>query len=86
VALIGDAGLRAGDVAAAARELGPSFLESVTVFDVYEGKQIPAGRKSMAFALLYRAADRTLTDEEVDGAHAGIVDGLVARFGVTIRR
>ena len=76
----------ARDVVAAARSLGPDFLEDVSVFDVYRGESIPAGRKSMAFTLSYRHPDRTLTDAEVDQAHARVVDGLVAQFGVTIRR
>jgi phenylalanyl-tRNA synthetase beta chain len=73
-------------VVAEARARGPEFLEDVAVFDVYRGESIPAGKKSMAFALLYRRPDRTLTEDEVEAAHERVVDGLVARFGVSIRR
>jgi phenylalanyl-tRNA synthetase beta chain len=86
VAAVFDEAVTAGAVVAAARELGPDFLEDAAVFDVYRGSSIPAGRKSMAFTLSYRRTDRTLTDAEVDEAHGRVVDGLVARFGVTIRR
>ena len=48
---------------------GGKLLESVRLFDVYRGTGVAEGRKSMAFALLYRAPDRTLTAEEVEGAH-----------------
>ena len=76
----------AGAVTAEARTLGPDFLEEVAIFDVYRGEGIPEGRKSMAFALIYRHAERTLTEGEVDAAHGRVVDGLVSRFGVTIRK
>jgi phenylalanyl-tRNA synthetase beta chain len=86
VAAVFEERLTAGEVTAAARELGPDFLVEVAVFDVYRGESIPAGKKSMAFAFQYRAVERTLTEAEVEAAHARVVDGLVARFGVTIRR
>ncbi len=52
------------------------LVEAVTLFDVYTGAPVPAGRKSLAFALRYRAADRTLTDAEADAAHARILERL----------
>ena len=54
---------------------GPGeLLESVRLFDVYDGEQIGAGKKSLAYALRFRAPDRTLTEAEVRGA----VDAAVA--------
>src|SRR5690606_32687890 len=50
---------------------GP-WLEALTLFDVYQGEPNPAGRRSLAYALRYRAKDRTLTDAEVDEVHAGV--------------
>ncbi|MDR1648654.1 MAG: phenylalanine--tRNA ligase subunit beta, partial [Synergistaceae bacterium] len=55
------------------------FLESVKLFDLYEGKGIPAGHRSMAFSLSYRASDRTLNDEEVDKIHNAVRDALTQR-------
>jgi phenylalanyl-tRNA synthetase beta chain len=52
------------------------LVEEATLFDVYTGAPIPAGRKSLALAIRYRAADRTLTDQEADAAHARIVERL----------
>ncbi len=46
------------------------------LFDVYHGDNIPAGSKSLAYALTYQAADRTLTDKEVDQAHKKIENRL----------
>ncbi len=60
------------------------FLEKVTLFDVYEGKGIPEGKKSVAFSLTFRAPDRTLSDEEVNRILSAIMDSL-AKIGATLR-
>ncbi len=61
------------------------ILESVRLFDVYRGEQVPAGHKSMAYRMTYRAGDRTLTDDEVDTAHKSIVSALVGKLDVEVR-
>jgi len=61
------------------------LLEHVTLFDVYRGPPVPEGRKSVAFGLSLRAADRTLTDAEADALCASIRDRLKARVGAEIR-
>jgi phenylalanyl-tRNA synthetase beta chain len=58
------------------RKTKPANLESVELFDIFRGKNVPAGQKSVAYAFTYRAADKTLTDAEVNTAH----DKLVASF------
>ena len=67
------------------RKGGGAILEEVSLFDIYEGSQIPEGRKSMAYALSYRASDRTLKDEEVNKAHEKIVGLLKAEFDAALR-
>lgn len=67
------------------RELAGSELESVSLFDLYQGKQIAQGRKSMAFSLVYRAQDRTLTDAEVNGIQQKVTEGLKERLQAGIR-
>jgi len=57
----------------------------VTLFDVYRGAPLQAGKKNLAFAISYRAPDRTLTDAEADAAHARIVQRLRARLGAELR-
>jgi hypothetical protein len=52
---------------------------------VYEGAQVGPGRKSLAYGLLYQAADRTLTDAEVNRAHAEVVARLRAELGAEVR-
>jgi phenylalanyl-tRNA synthetase beta chain len=63
---------------------GP-LLESVRVFDHYTGPPIPRGRKSLAFALRFRAADRTLTEAETAAARDRAVAAVVAEFGAVHR-
>jgi phenylalanyl-tRNA synthetase beta chain len=68
------------DVTAEIRALAANgFLDSVKLFDVYSGKGIPEGRRSMAFSLCYRAFDRTLNDEEVDKIHNSVRDALTQK-------
>jgi phenylalanyl-tRNA synthetase beta chain len=64
---------------------GGPLLAQVTLFDVYRGEQIGAGKKSLAYALTYRAPDRTLTDEEVHVARESIVENLRAELGASLR-
>ncbi|TVM00118.1 MAG: phenylalanine--tRNA ligase subunit beta [Candidatus Brocadia sp. WS118] len=62
------------------------FLKEMKFFDIYRGKQIPAGKKSVAFNLCFQAKDRTLTGEEVDNAQQKIVDTLSRTLGAELRR
>jgi phenylalanyl-tRNA synthetase beta chain len=58
------------------RAAGGELLRDIRLFDIYRGESIAAGKKSLAYALSYQAADRTLTDKEVDKAHKKIEDRL----------
>ena len=60
--------MHAADVEAALRAGAGALLESVRLFDVYTGEQVGAGKKSLAFALRFRAPDRTLTEAEIRAA------------------
>ena len=64
---------------------GHGLLEDVTLFDVYRGAQVPAGKKSVAVGLTLRAPDRTLTDGEADALIAAVKDRLKAALGAEIR-
>ena len=61
------------------------LIESVRLFDVYTGDQVPAGKKSLAFALRLRAPDRTLTDEDISAVREAAVAAAVAAAGATLR-
>jgi phenylalanyl-tRNA synthetase beta chain len=76
IAVIVPDNLSAERVVAEIRAAGGNLLRSVRLFDLYRGPSIPAGTKSLAFALSYQADDRTLTDKEVDKAHKKIEDRL----------
>ncbi len=67
------------------KEVGGKLLQSVALFDVYRGKQVLPGRKSVAFALTYRAPDRTLTDEEVVKVHQKVLDALREKLDAVLR-
>lgn len=61
------------------------LLESIELFDQYLGENVPSGQRSLAFRLMYRAGDRTLTDEEIDPAQQKVRDALVEKFQVSLR-
>jgi phenylalanyl-tRNA synthetase beta chain len=63
----------------------PANLESVDLFDVFRGKNVPEGQKSLAYAFTYRSPEKTLTDAEVNAAHMKIVEALKQNLGATIR-
>jgi len=92
IALVVDASTPAGDVRAAvarfaASAAGSSFsVESVEVFDVYEGKGLPDGKKSLAFSLVFRSPTRTLTDEEVNDALSRIQREIAEKTAFQLRR
>ncbi len=72
-------------VEAVIREAGGRLLQSVTLFDLYRGAPVPAGKKSLAYALTYQAPDRTLTDEEVARVRERIVRHLEQRLEARLR-
>jgi phenylalanyl-tRNA synthetase beta chain len=72
-------------VEAAIRELAIPALREVVVFDVYTGKGVPDGRKSLALGLILQELSRTLTDQEVDALIQGIVKKLEQDVGATLR-
>lgn len=75
----------AADVISVIQEIGGKLLEEVELFDVYQGSQIAKGYKSMAFSLIFRAEDRTLTDKEVNNIIEKIKTGLYKKFDATLR-
>ena len=75
----------AEDVAAAIRAAGGALVQSVALFDVYEGAPIPAEQRSLAFTIVYQAADRTLSDTDGDAERAKVVALLGERFGARLR-
>lgn len=67
------------------RQAGGKLLESVELFDEYKGANVPEGRRSLAFRLVYRAPDRTLTDEDVEPVHQKVREALEEKFQADLR-
>jgi phenylalanyl-tRNA synthetase beta chain len=81
LSMLFDDTLPAAAVRGTIRSAAPETLVSITEFDRYQGKGVPEGKISLSLRLLFRAADRTLTDDEVQGAMDGIVEALRAAHG-----
>lgn len=64
---------------------GGNIVESIKLFDVYKGEQVPAGKKSIAYSIIYRLENKTLTDVEVNKVHDKIVRTLENRLGAQLR-
>ncbi len=86
VALVVDESVAAADVEAALRAGAGELLESIALFDIYTGDQLPVGKKSLAFALRFRAADRTLAEGEAGHARDAAVAAAAASCGAVQRR
>ena len=69
----------------AVKQARPANLEAVELFDVFRRKNVPEGRKSLAYAFTYRAADKTLTDAEVNAVHEKVVGQFKQSLGAVIR-
>ena len=76
----------AGAVLDVIRRSGGALLQSASLFDVYEGDKVAPQARSLAFKLVFRAEDRTLTDEEVNGAVQNVVSGLASELQAKLRR
>ena len=76
------------DLTAIARAAGGGAfaLERLALFDLYQGDRLPAGQKSLAFSLVFRAPDRTLTDDEVNAVMRKIQDELTRTERYTLRK
>jgi len=73
------------DMQSAMKKAAGSLLDSVELFDEYRGENVPAGQRSLAFRLIYRAGDRTLSETDVEPAQQKVRDVLVEKFGVSLR-
>ncbi len=85
IAIVVDSEVEHAVVESTIRKAAQPLLESVRLFDIYRGDPIPAGRKSMAYALRYRAADRTLSEDEVVAAHGRVEDAVRSELRGEVR-
>ncbi|MBV8597779.1 MAG: phenylalanine--tRNA ligase subunit beta [Actinobacteria bacterium] len=75
----------AGEIVAVARDAAGPELKEARVFDVYRGEQVGAGRKSVAFSVVFQSPERTLTEEDATRLREHIVAALAERFGAELR-
>ena len=85
VALVLPEAVPAVQVSRALRRHGVPWLEEASLFDIYVGQPIPAGKRSLAFHLTYRDPERTLTDEAVDRHHEALIKALSEELGAELR-
>jgi phenylalanyl-tRNA synthetase beta chain len=85
IAVVVDDSFPAQQILDEVRALNHPLIESARLFDCYRGEPVPSGKKSLAYAISYRAADRTLTDDEVNSAHDAVRARLQDRLGLSLR-
>ncbi|MCL1897169.1 MAG: hypothetical protein FWG03_11590, partial [Clostridiales bacterium] len=85
IALLADDDVPVGELLRIIRQRGGRILEAAELFDVYRGRQVPEGKKSLAFGLVFRDRERTLTDEDAGKAVKKILKGLEDEAGAVLR-
>ena len=85
IAIIVNENIAVQDILDAMYKVKPASVESLRIFDVYRGPELPSGRKSVAILVLMRDTQRTLTDEDSDAIVALLRSTLQDRFGATLR-
>ncbi len=85
IAVIVSQDITAAEAESVIRSINSDMIETVKLFDVYTGKPVPQGKKSLAFAIRYRAGDRTLTDTEVNQVHSKILNELEISLKAELR-
>ncbi|MDX1609134.1 MAG: phenylalanine--tRNA ligase subunit beta [Halofilum sp. (in: g-proteobacteria)] len=85
LALVVDADLPAGELLRSVRQAAGEDLQDAFIFDVYRGKGVDSGRKSVALGLILQGLSRTLTESEVEGVTRVVLDLLEQRHGATLR-
>lgn len=85
IALLANSDIRSEEIEKFIQQKGTSLLKEMTLFDCYEGKSIPQGKKSLAYSLVFRDDNRTLKDEEVNLIYDNIVKCFAKEFDILLR-
>ncbi len=84
-AVVVDKAVLAGELVEVIKSSAGKFVESVDIFDIYTGKQVAEGKKSVAISVVYRSSEGTLTDKQVNVAHKKAVAELMKKFNAELR-
>ncbi len=85
IAVVADESVASCDVENEIRKTGTRILKGVRLFDIYRGRQVQEGKKSMAYSLTFQDESRTLKDTEVEIIKKRILESLALRFGASLR-
>ncbi|MSV25670.1 phenylalanine--tRNA ligase subunit beta [Selenomonas sp. WCA-380-WT-3B 3/] len=85
LAIVVDEDAAASDIEAVIARNGGAYFKGVTLFDVYTGEHVAAGKKSLAFNLQFQSSDKTLTDEEADAGFQSILEAVKTQFRAELR-
>ena len=85
LAIVVDETVKAGDIVSTVREAAGKLAEHVSIFDLYQGKQIAKGKKSLAISISYRSSESSLESNQVDERQGLVVDSLKKEFNAEIR-
>jgi phenylalanyl-tRNA synthetase beta chain len=85
IAIIVDKSTLSEQIVAKIKDWAGGLAEEVGIFDIYSGKQVPVDKKSLAFYIRYRSAEKTLTEEEVNAVQNRIVQNLAREFNAQLR-
>ena len=85
IALLVDEKVTHEEILKTAKKAKADNLESIELFDIFRGQNIPEGQKSVAYAFKYRHPERTLKDKEVDQAHTKVIEQLKSKLNATVR-
>ncbi len=85
IAMLVDKTVPVADIEEVVKKASGKLLESINLFDVYEGEQIPEGKKSVAYSAVYRALDRSLTGDEVQKVFDKVLKNLENQLGAQLR-
>ena len=85
IAIVLDNHIKSEDVYKIIRETDNLILKEINLFDYYEGRQIPVGKKSLAYSLVYRTDERTLTEEDINPIHEKVIANLRDKLGAVLR-
>jgi phenylalanyl-tRNA synthetase beta chain len=85
IAVVIDENISAAEIKEIIKAFHSGLIEDVSIFDFYKGSNIPEGKKSLAFSIIYRSMDKTLRDDEVEELHNSLVDYILEKTGGELR-